>query len=77
MRPGDKRFWTLSRKLRGKRKNQIPFLINGNVKLITDKEKADKLAETFEQSHYLTTHYSHSIDKQVNSSSLTLKTKPP
>lgn len=38
-RPGDKKFWKLSRNLRWKGSNKIPTLLVGNIVLITDLEK--------------------------------------
>lgn len=77
MKPGDKRFWKLSSSLRGKRKTQIPHLKQGNEILIADSEKAEKLAHTFAQSHYLTIHYTHPSETQINNSVENLKQEPP
>lgn len=77
MKPGDKRFWSLSRNLRGKRKNQIPNLLHGTHKLISDEEKAEELANTFSKSHYLTLHYSHPFEANINQAVGNLKLEPP
>lgn len=77
MKPGDKRFWTISRSLRGKRKNQIPHLMEVGNKIISDSEKADILANTFAKSHILTMNYSHSFDNRVISTVNNFKAEPP
>lgn len=76
MKTGDKRFWKISRKLRGKGKAQIPYLMHGNTKLISDTEKSEILAETFAKSNKLTSNYSHPSDKRINSIVLNFKLNP-
>lgn len=77
MKPGDKRFWKISRSLRCKSKRRIPHLMDGSTKLIADVEKADLLANTFYKSHELTLNYSHSIDRKVNFTAANLKAEEP
>lgn len=77
MKPGDKRFWKLSRSLRGKRKNQIPHLEVGNDKLISDAEKAESLADIFSQSHYLTINNNHPSEAKINDRINKLNLEPP
>lgn len=66
LKPGDKAFWKISRSLRGKNKNQIPYLNNGNTRITSDSQKAEILAKSFEQANNLTTNYKHSNDTSVN-----------
>lgn len=77
LKPGDKRFWKLSRNLRGKRRNQIPHLEDGHNKLISDEEKAEKLANTFAESHSLTLNYCHPSEAKINRSVRNIKLEPP
>lgn len=77
MRPGDKRFWKVSRSLRCKGKKNIPHLTNGNIRFISDSEKAEQLARVFHNSHELTLSYYHSIDQEVNRTVTALKAEPP
>lgn len=73
LKPGDKNFWKISRYLRGKHNKRIPYFTQGNTKIITDNEKSELLAETFSAANNLTSNYSHSFDKTVNSSANKLK----
>lgn len=75
--PGDKRFWRLSSSLRGKRKNKIPHFEIGNDKLVSDSEKAESLANTFSQSHYLTMNYAHPSESKINNRAEKFKREPP
>ena len=77
MKPGDKRFWSLSRSLRGKRKNQICTLEDGQDKLIADREKAEKLANTFAKAHYITGNFSHPSESKINATVNSLKLETP
>lgn len=77
LRPGDKKFWSLSRSLRGKRRQNISHLMENNIKVITDPEKAELLAKTFIKSHTLTLNYSDPIDSTVESAVANILIEPP
>lgn len=64
LKPADKKFWKISRSLRGKGKNIIPHPLVGNIKIITDHEKAQPLVNT------LTAFYQHTFDNKVNKKDL-------
>lgn len=72
IKPGGKRFWKLSRSLRGKRKNQIL-----NLEIGTDKLVSDCLADAFSQSHYLTMNYTHPSEININRRIEKFKTEAP
>lgn len=67
LQPGDKSFWKISKKLRGKSNKTIPNFIIGNASISSDENKAQILADTFAASNGLTSNYKHSFDKVVNS----------
>lgn len=77
LKPGDKRFWKISRSLRRKNKQNIPYLTDGINKLLTDDEKSELLASTFAKAHSLTFNYTHSVDNIVNSTAQKLKLENP
>jgi len=63
--PGDKKFWRIAKVIRGKHSNKVGKLRDGDIDLFTDEEKVNSIANTFEQSHSLTSHLKHSIDAKV------------
>lgn len=67
LKPGDKKFWKISRSLRCKGKHNLPHLMNHNHKVVSDTEKAELLANTFAKAHTLTLDYRHAVDSKVNS----------
>lgn len=66
MKPGDKRFWSASKNLRGKNNKFPAKLIVDDTAIITPEDKANALAEHFQKSHELTSNMTHSIDRKVN-----------
>ena len=62
---GDKKFWKVTKAIRGKHSGHIGFLHDGERVLFTNAEKVNALADTFEKSHALTSDYKHSIDVKV------------
>lgn len=77
MKAGDKKFWKISRSLRGKGKIKIPCLNVGAVKINSDYEKAQLLANTFVAANNLSTHFSHSQDRYVNAKVNNILYQPP
>lgn len=77
MTPGDKKFWKVSRSLRGKRKMQLPPLEVGNDKLVSDEEKAEILANTFLNSHILTQNYKHPSEHNILRTVENFNSNPP
>lgn len=63
---GDKKFWRITKAIRGKHSNNISKLQYEGKDLLTDEEKVNCIASTFEKSHTLTASFKHSIDKEVN-----------
>lgn len=70
LKPGDKKFWRISRSLRGKLNRLIPVLKYNTNKLTTDIEKANALADTFASTHLLTHNQLSccSLERKVSSS---------
>lgn len=62
---GDKKFWRITKAIRGKHSNKIGQLRDGDKDLFTNDEKVNSIANTFEKSHTLTSNFKHSIDIKV------------
>lgn len=75
--PGDKRFWQISKSLRGKGKKNIPRLLVQNNLLISKEEIANTLADTFATAHNITSNSYHSIDNRVNSKIISFNAERP
>lgn len=63
---GDKKFWRISKGIRGKYSKNIGKLQLNNTELTTNEQKANAIADTFEKAHNLTVDLQHSIDTKVN-----------
>lgn len=61
---GRKKFWKISKTLKGKRAS-IPTLSVNGVKLSTCKSKADAIADVFEQAHVITVNDRSTLDSKV------------
>ncbi|KAL5278765.1 hypothetical protein ACFFRR_003406 [Megaselia abdita] len=72
LKPGDKKFWSISKQLRGKSNKFTAKLKVDNLILITPEEKASALADHFQRSHELTSHMRNSIDDKVEKQSQSL-----
>lgn len=67
LKTGDKKFWRVTKAIRGKHSSHVGFLRDGDKVLFTNIEKVNAIADTFEKSHALTSNFKHSIDAKVNS----------
>lgn len=65
LKTGDKKFWKVTKAIRGKNSNIIGCLRDGDKVLFTNDEKVNAIADTFEKSHALTSNFKHSIDVKV------------
>lgn len=63
--PVDKKFWKISKALRGKHSKAVGKLIHNGNSLFTDEEKVNCIADEFEKSRTLTMGFKHSIDGKV------------
>lgn len=66
LKTGDKKFWRVTKAIRGKHSKSIGLLRENDKDLFTNDEKVDAIANTFEKSHALTANYKHSIDTKVD-----------
>lgn len=62
---GDRHFWRISKILKGNKSKRIEKLLVGDKYIVTNEEKANALADNFEQNHMLTSTYFHSIEHKV------------
>lgn len=65
LKPGDKKVWSLTKKMMNKNPNQIDFLQVGNQFITSPVDVSSALADQFEKNHLLTVDYRHRIDKEV------------
>lgn len=63
--PGSKKFWKLSRSLRGKQPSAPSTLRHGDNTVITNGDKAEAFASIFERSHTITLNDTHPHDRTV------------
>lgn len=68
LKTADKKFWHLSKTIRGKYANTIGKLSHDNNTLISSKEKANCLAKAFEKAHNTNVNTSSPIDTAVRNS---------
>lgn len=62
----DKKFWRITKSIRGKHSKNIGSLLDGDKDLFTNEEKVNAIATTFEKSHTPTSIFKHSIVIKVN-----------
>lgn len=70
-----KKFWRLTKTIRGKYSNQIGRIIVNGTPIITNKEKCEAIANAFESSHNITLNNQSPIENEVNSFVNELKAK--
>lgn len=51
---GDRQFWCISKAIRGKHSRNVGLLRDGDKNLLTNEDKVNVIANTFEKSHALT-----------------------
>ena len=68
IRPGDKKVWSLAKKMMGKNTKSVELLKSGDRYITSDDGIADELAEQFEKNNLLTIDYRHEVDNQVKKS---------
>lgn len=66
MQPGDKKLWRICKTMKGKGSRNIGKLQNDTSEIMSNEDKANAIADSFEKAHRLTSDYQHSIDKKVN-----------
>lgn len=62
---GSKKFWKISKAIKGNRTSLADLTINGEI-LKTNDTKANAIADVFEKSHTLTLNYTSPLDRRVN-----------
>lgn len=63
---GCKKFWNITKHLRGKYSRKINNLISNNGEIFTSEDKVNELADIFAKNSELTSNYCHSNDVKVN-----------
>lgn len=61
-----KKYWKISRSLRGKNECLPNILLDNNTNVVTNVDKAEALAGVFEKSHVLTINQTHTHDQKVH-----------
>lgn len=68
LKPGDKKIWSVTKKMMNKNPNQIDFLRIDDRYITSASDISTALVDQFNKNNLLTVHYTHAIDKQVESS---------
>lgn len=66
LKTGSKKFWRLTKTIRGKYSNQIRRLNVNDTTIITNKDKCEAIAEAFEKSHNITINQNSPVENEVN-----------
>lgn len=68
LKPGDKKIWSVTKKMMNKSPNQIDILRVDDRYITSALDVSSALADQFHKNHLLTIGYRHAIDKQVEKS---------
>lgn len=73
LKTGSKKFWRLSKTIRGKYSNQIGKIEHNGIQVHTNKEKCELIANAFEKSHKITLYQPSPVENKANRYANTLK----